>query len=91
MDNPETLTIMFTRDTDPEREGAEFKAGEFATLNAASAHRWLKRNAAVAAPRSAAKAQEHAEIKEIEARVEAELEAKTKAPAEVKQHQPAKK
>ncbi len=90
MDNSETLTIMFTRDTDPEREGAEFKAGEFATLNVASSHRWLKRNAAVAAPRSAAKAQEHAEIKEIEAKVEADLEAKAKAQAEVK-HQPAKK
>lgn len=75
MDNQTTMTIMFTRDTDPTREGAEYKAGEAVELNIASAHRWLKRNAAVAAPRSQAKAQEHAEIKEIEARVQADLDA----------------
>lgn len=43
-------TILFTRDTNPDLEGADFKAGETKTLNVASATRWLRRNAAVEVP-----------------------------------------
>lgn len=50
----DTKTILFTRDTDPEREGAAFKAGESHTLVVTSAERWLRRNAAVVVPAKAA-------------------------------------
>lgn len=74
MDN-KLVTVMFTRDTVLEVEGADFKAGECVELNEASAHRWLKRNAAVVAPRSQAKAEAQAEVKEIEAKVQADFDA----------------
>lgn len=53
-----TKTILFTRDTDPVHEGAEFKAGQKETLVITSAERWLRRNAAVEVFAKAEKASE---------------------------------
>jgi len=40
-------TIRFTADTDPQRQGGDYKAGDIATLSVASAHHWLRRGVAV--------------------------------------------
>lgn len=61
-----TKTIMFTRNTDLQTEGAEFAAGDTKELPLASAERWLKRNAAIEVPKVEKKAEKPAPAPEPE-------------------------